>query len=700
MSTGKKVAIWICIILATVIFLFVGLVVAMMLAPGMEIFGVKYVSAKVGKYYETRNIALSGTDIVLNTHDVPVEIVFGGSGEVLTYRQEFQGFTKSSDTAGINVTVKDGTTTIDIGEYKKFIWANGMTQFYLKLNLPTSLASHSLTINSDSSTIDMTAAYNTQMKNLSINTTGRVSLNDVDGASDTFNITNNLNLSTKSAITLGSNVNISGSVTASLGNGDLKITNAISGDINFTSGSGDLYFYTCRHLTATTGSGDIVQPQLKSISGNLVFKTTSGDVTIDNISGSATIGSAAQETASGVYTLANVVGKVEIYTRRADSNLGVVGSLLARVSTGNVTVKQVLGKLDVVSIANGKLVCGENTSTVCVGGSAVVYTKNGDATFKGPISGNLEFNSANANLAFVSCNNLLVNKPTNTDTARSLGGLGGGSVGSSTTTAAIVNGTANVVLSNGSLTLGSIGGASNVINSRYGSVNVNTISGNLTAEKESSYNARYTIGSVQRLTYYSVYGSLVVGTVAEADVQTNASVTMGADVSNTVGNVTISAGAGDIVLKNTTGTVFVVSNGKITIDNKSGSEFNINRRYVDGKLKNLANGQVNATNLKGKVYVYSQKKVDLSFAAVTEDVDVFTEGVNPVTINATNTAYNTINYHLQCQYGANVCTVNWGDVPGDNSGGKTVVATNGATFNTIKVLTTNAAITLNLAAAA
>ena len=701
MSIGKKVLIWIIIAIATVAFLFVGLVVAMMLAPGMEVFGVRYVSAQIGKFKESRNIALSGTNIVLNTHDVPIEIVFGGSGEVLQYVQEFQGFTKSSDKASVNVKTEGGTTTIDIGEYKKFIWSNRMTNFSLKLNLPLSLSSNSLTINSDSSTINLTAGATTSMRDLSIKTTGKVNFNDVDGASDTFTITNNLAISTRSNIALGSNVNIGGSVTANVGNEDLTITNAISGDINFTSGSGDLNFYTCRNLTATTGSGDINQPQLKLISGNLIFKTTSGDVTIDTVNGGATIGASGNETSSGVFTLGKVVGATQIYTRRGESRLGIVGSLLVRTSTGDISVDQVLGKLDVISVANGKLACGKDNNTTCVGGSAVVYTKNGEAKFIGSIYGNLEFFSSNATLLFKSCNNLIINKPTDTQAANAIGELGNGSVNTSYSSGATVAGTVNAYLSNGSLTLASVGGSTNTINSKYGNVSIATISGNLTVSKDNSYNARYTIGSVQNLVFRSTYGAITVGSVTSADIQTNARVSVGDAESATVGNVTVAAISGDVVLKNTTGTVNVVSNGSITIENKSGTEFNINRKYVDGKYKNLASGAVTATGLQGNVIVYSEKKVDLGFAQISGNVDVLTTGVNPVKIDAKNTPYNSINYHLQCQYGPNVCTVNWGNTPADNSGRKTVgTDPDNDSFYTIKVLTTNAAITLNLKEAA
>ena len=60
-STVKKVFMWIGIILAIIVFLFIALVTTMMLAPGLDVFGVRYVSAKVGKFKEERtHLSITG----------------------------------------------------------------------------------------------------------------------------------------------------------------------------------------------------------------------------------------------------------------------------------------------------------------------------------------------------------------------------------------------------------------------------------------------------------------------------------------------------------------------------------------------------------------------------------------------------------------------------------------------------------------
>lgn len=110
MKTGTKIAVWIIIIIATAAFLCLGLAVTMMLAPGLEIFGVKYVSAKVGKYKFSNNVKYSASNIILNTGDVPIEITYGMSGSLgLEFVQNFQGFTKSADTAGVKSQMVQAT---------------------------------------------------------------------------------------------------------------------------------------------------------------------------------------------------------------------------------------------------------------------------------------------------------------------------------------------------------------------------------------------------------------------------------------------------------------------------------------------------------------------------------------------------------------------------------------------------------------
>ena len=157
----KKGIVWFFIIVGIFLFLVFGIAVVMMIAPGLEIFGVKFISAKIGNYH-VKNTAIYNKDIVIKTDSVPINIYFSDNVGI-EYQQEFQGFTMSSNTPSLSITNADGlefdstrdsTVYINVGQYKKFIWANTMKEFYLNIGLPTGYsATHSIKIESNSSSV-------------------------------------------------------------------------------------------------------------------------------------------------------------------------------------------------------------------------------------------------------------------------------------------------------------------------------------------------------------------------------------------------------------------------------------------------------------------------------------------------------------------------------------------------------------------
>lgn len=668
MKTGTKIAVWIIIIIATAAFLFMGLVVTMMLAPGLEIFGVKYVSAKVGKYKFSNTVSYTSSNIILNTGDVPIEIAFGQSGYLgLEFVQNFQGFTKSADTANVKITngsgdeyhSGDNTVIFDITEYKKFVWANSMQDFYLKLKLPaTYISTGTIKINSSRSDITF-KGIEKQFSSLDLQTKGKVDIQNKITLSGDFKISSN------SALKLGDNITVDGNVVANMGNEDLTIVNPVGKDITFNSGSGSLNFNTCRNLSATTGSGNINQPTANSISGNLTFNSTSGGVEIDNVSGSQNT----VNTRSGFIKLGKVLnGTLEISTLRAPS------FVLREVHNANINIE---GKsTPVINTVTGNLTVnaqGLTAGVTCaeVFGNATVTIKDGEARFNGTVGGNLTVTKNSGNLI-----------------------------------AGVVNGTVKVTANNGQVNIATIKGAQNVINSQHGIVNVETVEKDL--KVENATNAVYTIGSVDELnvnpnrlsTFACAINVGAVGTSAK--INTNAAVSLG--YAGDVADVEISAGRGDVTLKNTVGKVLVASVAHtINLENKYSTDIKLNKYYDSGSgaWKDVTGGSaIVATGLRGSVAVYSVGTIDLTFAAVTDNVDVVSgSGSEKVKINATCIRYNHVNYNLNTQTSGSTCKVWYGETEHTTNPYPSSIENNNTGVEIgIRVRTNGAPIELRLAA--
>ena len=665
MKTGTKIAVWIIIIIATAAFLCLGLAVTMMLAPGLEIFGVKYVSAKVGKYKFSNNVKYSASNIILNTGDVPIEITYGMSGSLgLEFVQNFQGFTKSADTAGVKITNGSGnsyipgedTVVFDITEYKKFIWANSMQDFYLVLRLPlTALSTGSIKINSSRSDVTFKGA-STNLSAVDIQTKGKINLQNEMFVSGDFKV------STNSALTLGDNITITGNVVANMGNEDLTITNPVGKDITFNSGAGNLKFNTCQNLKATTGSGSIKEPKPSNmISGSLEFNSNSGSVEIGSVLGSTN----SVKTRSGYIKLGyggednggNINGNLTISTLRSTPFvLGNVHNATINID-GNASpvIKSVSGNLSVSAQGSvASVTCG------AIDGDANISVKDGAITLNGAVGGKLTATTSNGNI-----------------------------------TAGVINGKTQITSLKGRITLATIKGSDNIINNQRGSVNVQTIVHDL--KTTSCNNAVYTIGSVDQLEFTAQSGAISVGSVStSAKISTNANVSLGA--SGDVADVEVSAGYGNVTLSNTIGNVLVTSKHKTTLQNKSSQDIKINKYYSGGWKDYASGGEVVATGLKGAVAVYSTDKITLTFAEVTANVDVVSSsGSEKVKIDATCIRYNQVNYNLNTQTSSSSCRVWYGATEHTTAGQSSAENTNAGISIGIKVKTSGAPIELRLA---
>lgn len=645
----KKFWTYFLIVIAVIIFACLALAIVLVLMPGKEIFGIKYVSALVGDYKGVVSQSFNSQDIYIYAHDVPINLTFAEPGNLgVEFVQQYQGYTRAKDTPSIKLKNKDGNdfnpdqdsdaVYIYINQYKKFVWSNGQREFYLNINLPASYKTNgNIFIETDSSNVKLSGASKT-LHSLTIKTDGKIKL-------ENKMYIQNLKIETKTDVNIGSNIKIkplvSGGtslVEAYIPHENLTIVNAVeNGDIIFKTTSGNLNFNTCRNLEVYSSSGSIKQPSANYISGNLKFETSSGSVEIDSVQGLSN----SIKNISGTIALGNCAGDLEIVTNRSNVKLSTIKNAQVKTTTGNVSISYVKGNVSVASSRSGNIECGT------VVGNADFETNKGDITVCGAVDGNLSMVAKTGELKLVSCKNLVAKS-------------GKGPLVGYNDSAVVVNGVAEIEIKKGDVKISKILGTSaldfdNTIFCDGGDLVVGTIAGTANISSENSDMEISKTGFVNIDTSYSK--------VTILDAPNGATINnLGGDIivgnsqnsSQNVGKLTIKSGTGAIYAYNTVGDVYLYSDKSVTLQNKSSNKIYINTTPVgDTTGTKTGTGIVIATHLQGMVKVASQNNVSLSFDKISGDVRVDTKGASKlVVIDAKCATKNSINYIIQSSKGS------------------------------------------------
>lgn len=679
----KKFWIYLCIAIATILFACTSLFVILVLAPGVELFGIKYISYAVGDYSETQRITFVSQDIYLYTYDVPVEITFAKEGTLgIEYVQQFQGYTRAKDEPNITIKNKDGElfnidqddqAHIYINQYKKFIWNNDSKDFYLRINLPAEYKNNgTIFVQSTNSKVSIDGAKKT-IKTLKISTDNKIEIKNDLTVQD-------VQVETKQNLLLGENVNIQPIEDSGVANLSVKIQNegliveneVKNGDINFETSSGNLTFNSCRNLTVKNSSGNINKSGGGTVNGNLNFQTTSGSININNIYGqSHTISST-----SGRVNIQNCSGTLKIVTNRSNIVLGTIHSAEISTTTGDISVEKVLGSINATSTRSGDITCGS------VKGSATLETYDGDITVSGVVDQDLKMTARNGQFKLVSAQNLSAT-------------VKEGSIVGYEHAQIEINGVADISCEKGDIEIGSIKGTSegdqvdNTIYCKSGSLKIGTVVGSISI---SSYNAPITIEKTGKIEIEASSSSIkILCATNGVDIQSiSGDVVLGSDIdqTQTINNASCITKTGSIYAYNTTGDVYLFSNKMVTLINLSSKKIFINTtKSGDTSGKDVATGKVVATKLDGQVRVCSEDDVKLQFSNISDNVRVDTSGsCKNVEIDASSISQSQVGYLLQSSKGVeNILCV--GDIQNVVEKSAKIQSSNDATY-TIKVFTT------------
>ena len=407
---GKRLANVLLITLAIALSCVFIFALVLFLAPGLSVFGVKYIASGTHVVSDTFFISDKMPDEVfsgsvrIEAEQVPISVVFTQKYTYqLQYYDNYNGLTTSKiDDPSIEFSKdNDGTAVIKVKSFKKFIYENNNSSRFIRLLIPstvvggTKAGQTSLTIVSKSSPVsfadETTDNYDPYFRNLSIETSGKIT-------SSTKITADNYSLKTINAIKITedeiANINATNYVLNSTG-GKIIVDRPVVGDINATTKNARIQILSCRNFIANSGYGDVYSAREDipiKISGAANIKTTAGIVEIDTISG--TTEKSVISTKTGNVKLTNVQdldltttrGFVRVISGRKLNVTTSSGSITVETATESVTATSKRGKITLGGAAN-KLYNPTVTSTfgdvsvVSASGTVSITTINADVNF-------------------------------------------------------------------------------------------------------------------------------------------------------------------------------------------------------------------------------------------------------------------------------------------------------------------------------
>ncbi len=323
------------------------------MAPGLSIFGVKYIAS--GTHVVRENHVLiekmeGGTfsgSLRVESDQVPIHIVFSQKfAYQVEYYDNYNGLTNSKfDDPSIDFLKDgDGTAVIKVTSFNKFVFENGNSSRYLKIYIPSSIiggtraGETSLKIVSKSANVYFSEEkddhYTPYFRNINIETNGKVN------SSVQVN-TDNYSLKTVNAIKITEDnvksINATNYFLNSTG-GKIVVDREVDGDINATTKNARIQILSCRNFTANAGYGDVYSARKTAgikVNGVANIKTTAGIVEIDTISGS---GKSSIETKTGNVKITNVQD-LDLTTTRGFVRVNSAKNINVTTSSGSITVE-------------------------------------------------------------------------------------------------------------------------------------------------------------------------------------------------------------------------------------------------------------------------------------------------------------------------------------------------------------------------
>lgn len=393
-----------------------GSVLIMFLAPGTEIFGIRYVASGISKCDIAEPLQNFTGNLYIDTKNVPIEIDFTDSTSFgIEFRQNFIGFTKSKQKkANLDITYSEnGDLHLTANEIEEFIFSQKTDTFYkFKLTVPSlyfQSPARSIYIKSKTSSVNIKG--NAYIKDFTVETDG--ALNVADG--NKITVAGVYKNYTSKLIEINDKLECYSCDLKSTGN-NINISNPMEGDIFATTKGGDLKFVSCRNLkfNSTSGSVKTYGKGMNTVSNNVEISTNGGSVELGEVNTVLTDDSNIYNANEILTTVKTEGGSIKIrkmHTGTVSSTRGrmyidEINSAVINSKTGNVSVKNIKNSIT-VNGRNGKVVLGEGgecanpvvqttTGTIIVysaSGKVDIVSKNSSVTFENKSSEEIKLSS-------------------------------------------------------------------------------------------------------------------------------------------------------------------------------------------------------------------------------------------------------------------------------------------------------------------
>lgn len=415
---SKRFATIFFITVATIMILAVAFFMILFLAPGVTVFGIRYIGQDLhlynsGKVDLNKEYGGNFNSIVLNTHEVPVNVHFTEDRSYyIEYYCNYNGITNSKiDNPSMKIERKGAEISITTSEYHKVIYETSSSERYINLYIPLievtgegSEYATDLQINSNKSQItfikdDRSDERTPSFKSISVTSNGKINYN-------TPIMTNTYRLTTSSTIKVNkdwSNFIYATNYSLKSTSGKIQLDCPVSGNLDLETKNGSISITSCKNLYAKTSHGSIKSAGKDPvrISGIVDIETRSGSVTLGDING---VGENKIKTSSGKV----VVGKLKdatIITQRGSISAKSVSNATIESNVGNVVVEEALGSINVKTKRGNITLGGENITM----NNPTVFSRLGKVNIKSADGNvNIETISSNVNFKNRTSNNITI----------------------------------------------------------------------------------------------------------------------------------------------------------------------------------------------------------------------------------------------------------------------------------------------------
>ena len=365
----KKFKFNLFLIFACFLVLVAGLMVVMVIAPGADVLGLKYIRSTSGSIDSLASFNCQselGGEVVVNCDNIDTYVKFVQNYNFsVNLIDQFNGYARSDEEPKVVMERADGVSTFKVNDYRPFIYHNRLDGSGLYINVPIYFTGK-VTVVSNKSKVIVTGLTGA-LGELNITTLGKVVVED--------NIklqTLNLNVGSKS-VNISNLAKIEGNLTVVSKNANITVLPEVSGDIVVESKGGSLKFNTCNNLTVKADSLEI-----KSSTDTIArVNTTANIVTNDDVI-LEVLGSANIETKKGKITLGDsaktYLGEISIVTQSGD--VIMLGSYSNNVSCStkrgditatylaNTTIDTIYGEIYISKVDNATIAGGSNDIVV------------------------------------------------------------------------------------------------------------------------------------------------------------------------------------------------------------------------------------------------------------------------------------------------------------------------------------------------